>query len=118
MSGDTAYLGKDFPDGVPGESRDHTVDLTPDLADGESIVSTTWTVTVTSDSEAADPSPSALLDGAALPGAKTVGGDNVLSIQRLTGGLDNVTYLIVIDVATTINPSIKRWTYKTYRAPA
>lgn len=78
----------------PGESRTLTFDLSLDLAAGETLVSVTGTtVTVVSGT---DPSPTAILNGAA-----SIDSSQTKALVPVKGGLDEVDYDVKVTVTTT-----------------
>jgi hypothetical protein len=100
------YCGKDFDPADPDESDVFSFDFVNDLASGETVISTTWAITVLA---GFDPTPALRFVG--LPGvnASLTTGLNTVSSQRLGGLLNAVTYAVKADVVTTNSNTKSLW---------
>lgn len=86
----------DFTPKRVSETEIFTVDYTGNLADGETIVSATWS---SSARNAADPSPNSMISGSA-----SISGSQV-SI-KLTGGIAWVTYYPICAAVTSLGQTL------------
>jgi hypothetical protein len=87
----------DFTPKRVGETEIFTVDFVDLLAQGETITTASWSITVL---QGADPAPEAMLSGvASITGTKVS--------QMLTGGLPSVFYAPVCTVTTSTGQTLE-----------
>jgi hypothetical protein len=95
------YIGRDFSEMDQGEDEPFALDFTDDLASGETVTSTNWTCTV---AKGTDPDAATRLQGAAqMQGGK--------SVQRVSGLLPNVTYLLRANIVTSNLSTKSIWSH-------
>lgn len=92
------YAGKDFDAAEPDESEVFSFDFVNDLAPNETLVSTTWFITVVL---GADSSPTSRLIGVPTINLSLSTGIATVASQRVSGLLNGVTYALKADVITT-----------------
>ena len=92
----TIYAGRDWDIQDVGESELFGLDFVNDLPTGDSLSTVAWTLTV---AEGTDPAPNTHLDG--LPGTS-----GTIALQRLSGLLPNVRYILKATASTALGNTI------------
>jgi hypothetical protein len=102
------YLGRDFSPQEFGESEVFGMDFVNDLDDGEQLLSSTWTISVT---QGQDPNPKVHLQGPPLIVVPLGSNLKTATIQRIGGLWANVTYVVQAVVVTDRANTRNLWTH-------
>src|SRR5215510_3170845 len=102
------YLGRDFSPQEFNESEVFGMDFVNDLDDGEQLITSSWTISVT---QGKDANPSVHLEGPS--GVAIPLGSNLktATIQRIGGLWANVTYKVEATVVTDRANTRSMWTH-------
>lgn len=98
------YVGRDFSPADEGESENYSFDFVKDLAEGETIVGSTWYCTVAEDSEAPDEDAA---DHVAVPASYS----GTLTTQHVSGLVAGVKYVLQAVVETSAGNTVSLWSY-------
>jgi hypothetical protein len=105
------YVGREFSPADSVESEDYTFDFVKDLADGETIVSASWTCSVADDSEGADENAA---DHVAAPPPTY---DGTRTTQHVSGLVAGVKYVLQAVVQTSAGNTVSLWSHVTCMDP-
>lgn len=97
------FVGSDFSVMDTGENEVFGLDFVNDLPMGDSILSVVFSLTVRP-GYGADPSPSSRLNG-------TPGFSGTTALQRLSGLLPGVTYILQAVIQTALGNTISLWSH-------
>lgn len=102
------YVGNDFTDATPNETRRYTFDFSNDLDDSEILTSAVWSVEcpVSLNPISQDPSPMTHLSG-----SPSIDPTGKLCIQTVAGLLDGFVYLLRCQGSTNQNADIELYSH-------